>query len=158
MTLFANCSRFCNSAPGRFRRIVLTPSSPTQCRLQQRTSSSTSYSVIASWTGFTGGYFPLQPLRFFSSAVLSLPLDYVYRASLAILSAVDQWSFIPSRGKSFHFLLSALKNLAANNHGFSILILDTIHAEVLVSLHSIFAALVVRAVVRRRAQNRHDHY
>ncbi|KAJ7137061.1 hypothetical protein C8R44DRAFT_728980 [Mycena epipterygia] len=104
--------------------------------------------------GFTNsGYFFLQPLNFFSSALLPLPFGHVDRPSPSLLSTVYLWGSVlsPAMPTDLYsedvFLLSALKNLPADIRGFSIhpkLILDTIQAEVLLSLYYLHAGLPVQ--------------
>ncbi|KAJ7097331.1 hypothetical protein C8R44DRAFT_812008 [Mycena epipterygia] len=89
--------------------------------------------------GFTNsGYFFLQPLNFFSSAILPLPFGHVDRPSPSLLSVVYLWGAVLSTGTPTDVysedvvLLSALKNLPADIRGFSIhpkLVFDTIQAE-----------------------------
>ncbi|KAJ7147792.1 hypothetical protein C8R43DRAFT_523757 [Mycena crocata] len=99
------------------------------------------------------GHFFLEPLRFCSSALLARPFGDRNRPAPCLLSAVYLWGSIlssttPNESPAEDaFLLSTLQNISADIRAFSVhprLVLDTIQAEVLLSLYYLHAALPVQ--------------
>ncbi|KAJ7066342.1 hypothetical protein C8F01DRAFT_1122990 [Mycena amicta] len=98
------------------------------------------------------GYFFLDPKRFTQSALLRLPLGHPSRPSPSLLSIVYLWGslLLSSMPRSFSedtFLLATLQHLPADIRGFAIhpkLVVETIQAEVLLSVYYLNAALPIQ--------------
>ncbi|KAJ7193075.1 hypothetical protein GGX14DRAFT_593419 [Mycena pura] len=99
------------------------------------------------------GYFFLEPLGFSDATLLPFPIGRLERPCPSLLGAVYLWGYVLSpaspgaRHTAETFLVAALENLPADVRGFMIhpkLVLETIQAEVLLSLYYLHTALPVQ--------------
>ncbi|KAJ7465420.1 hypothetical protein B0H11DRAFT_64778 [Mycena galericulata] len=97
-------------------------------------------------------YFFLEPMRFVTSASLPLPFGHLVRPCPSLLSVVYLWGSVLAATTNDPFaedtfLLATLQNLPSDVRGFSVhpkLVLETIQAEVLLSLYYLHIALPVQ--------------
>ncbi|KAJ7761613.1 Zn(2)-Cys(6) binuclear cluster domain-containing protein [Mycena maculata] len=95
------------------------------------------------------GYFFLEPLRFFNSALLPLPLGHFDRPAQSLLNVVYLWgtvfsTSIPDPSTEQTFLHNALQSLPGDIQRFPShprLVLETLQAEVMLSLYYVHVAL-----------------
>ncbi|KAF7298665.1 hypothetical protein MIND_00813700 [Mycena indigotica] len=97
------------------------------------------------------GHFFLDLTRFAQSALLPLPFGHPSRPSPALLSVIYLWGSLLSTSIPHHsndstktFLCVTLQNLPADIRGFAIhpkLVLETIQAEILLSIYYLHSAL-----------------
>ncbi|KAJ6536426.1 hypothetical protein DFH09DRAFT_96580 [Mycena vulgaris] len=97
------------------------------------------------------GYFFLEPREFYKSAVFHFPSGGPERPSLALLNAVYVWGCVlsvsPPASTEDAFLQRALQSLPGDINRLSLhpkLVVETIQAEVLLSLYYLHAALPVQ--------------
>ncbi|KAF7309050.1 hypothetical protein MKEN_01106600 [Mycena kentingensis (nom. inval.)] len=134
-----------------------SPSPPPTAHIGEPPKATAHRLINAFIERFSGsGYFFLDRTRFLEAATLPLPFGHLSRPSPALLSAVYLWGSIlttssPRAGlnvnhESFH--IAVLQHLPGDLRGFATgiqpkLVMETIQAEILISLYYLHAALPI---------------